>query len=516
MKESTLRRAVAVAAAAALLVGITGCAASQPDAAEAKDSLVVVQQADIASLSTNIASQRTASRVAGEITEAAVKISFDGDTPVLIPGLAESWEQLDEHTWQFHVRPDVSFTNGEALTAEAFRSTIEQYRQDPAGKVTTIMQNVQIEVVDEMTFNVITDEPNLGSLPVQMTWMAVLPPEYRGSMTDAEFGDAPVGTGPYMLDEWKKGISVALVANPDYWGEQPEITKVTIQTVPDAATRVGMLETGAADLVADITPDMISRAEGISGAVLKWGASDTRSTLVLNSNTPPTDNLLVRQAINHAVDKESLAQSLFGGHATAIPSPIVKGELGYTEDFDGYDYDPEKAKKLLAEAGYPDGVAIDLNYTIGTSVQDQKVAEALQAMLEAVGFTVNMKGGAFATLQPTWREPGKSSGIYTMTYGPVYPDSSFLFNKAYFHPESVYGSVWTAYDETLTQISDEALSTADEAERQALYEEAARRVMDEALWVPMFNYQNGYAMSEQLDWSPVPDNRFYFENASFK
>ncbi len=516
MKESTLRRGIVVGLAAAMIAGIAGCASTPEDTGAVKDELVVVQQADIASLSTNIASQRTASRVAGEITEAAVKIEFDGDKPTLVPGLAESWEQIDPHTWQFAVRPGVTFTNGEKLTAEAFKTTLDQYRQDPAGKVTTIMQNVQIEVVDDMTFNVITEEPDLGSLPVQMTWMAVLPPEYRGSMTDAEFGDAPVGTGPYMLDEWKKGISVTLVANPDYWGDAPKISKITVQTVPDAATRVGMLETGAADLVADITPDMTARAEAIPGTEVKWGASDTRSSLVLNSNTPPTDNLLVRQAINYAVDKESLAASLFGGHATAISSPIVKGELGYDPDFDEYGYDPDKARALLKEAGYADGVAIDLNYTIGTSVQDQKVAEALQAMLEDVGFTVNMKGGAFATLQPTWREPGKSSGIYTMTFGPVYPDSSFLFNKAYFHPDAVYGSVWTAYDETLTQLSDQALTTSDEKERQKLYEEAAKRVMDQALWVPMFNYQNGYAMAEDLDWSPVPDNRFYFENASFR
>ncbi|WP_353114454.1 ABC transporter substrate-binding protein [Microbacterium sp.] len=517
MKESTWRRGLAIGLAAAVLATIAGCAASpDADGGKKKDSIIVVQQADIASLSTNIASQRTASRVAGEINEAAVKITFDGDKPKLVPGLAESWEQKDEHTWRFTVRPDVTFTNGEKLTAAAFKSTLEQYRQDPAGKVTTIMKNVQINVVDEMTFDVVTEESNLGSLPVQMTWMAVLPPEYRGSMTEAAFGDAPIGTGPYMLDEWKKGISVTLKANPDYWGEKPAIKKVTVQTVPDAATRVGMLETGAADLVSDITPDMIKRAEGIPGTTVKWGASDTRSTLVLNTNTAPTDNLLVRQAINYAVDKESLAKSLFGGHATPISSPIVKGELGYDPDLDEYPYDPEKAKQLLAEAGYPNGVAIDLNYTIGTSVQDQKVGEALQAMLEAVGFTVNMKGGAFATLQPTWREPGKSSGIYTMTFGPVYPDSSFLFNKAYFHPDAVYGTVWTKTDDTLTALSDKALTTSDEKERQDLYEQAAKRVMDEALWVPMFNYQNGYAMVEGLDWKPVPDNRFYFENASFR
>src|SRR5699024_7278985 len=130
-----------------------------------------------------------------EISEAAVKIKYDGNTPELVPGLAESWEMIDEHTWEFKVRQGVTFTNGEELTADDFKNTLEYYRDDPGGKITTIMNNTEIEVVDDETFHVITEEPNYGALPVQMTWMAILPSEYRGEMTEAEFGDAPIGTG---------------------------------------------------------------------------------------------------------------------------------------------------------------------------------------------------------------------------------------------------------------------------------------------------------------------------------
>jgi len=509
---------LSAATAAAMMVGATACTSAAPEGpSSTKDSIVVVQQADIASLSTNIASQRTASRVAGEINESATRIAFNGNESSLEPALAESWKQIDAHTWQFKVRPDVKFTNGEKLTAETFKTTLAQHRENAAGKVTFIMQNVEIQIVDEMTFNAITEEENLGSLPVQMTWMSVMPTDYRGSMTEAEFGDNPIGTGPYTLKAWKKGISVELQANEDYWRGAPKIKSVTIQTVPDPATRVGMLETGAADVITDVTPEMAARVEAITGTTLKWGASDSRSMLVLNTNTPPTDNVKVRQAINYAVDKKSLADALFTGHAIPLEGVFVEGELGYDANYKGYKYDQEKARKLLAEAGYPNGgVPIDLNYTIGTSPQDQKVGEALQAMLEEVGFTVTMKGGEFATLQPTWRKPGESSGIYTMSFGPVYPDTSFLFNKAYFHPDAVYGTIWTKTDDELTRISDEALTTADAKTRQKLYEKANKRVMDQALWVPMFVFQNGFGMIDSLDWSPVPDNRFYFENASFK
>lgn len=518
MKHHIPKLLLSAAVAAAMVVGVTACTSDTDEGSvAAKDSLIIVQQADVASLSTNIAAQRTASRIAGEITEAATRISFESGEMTIEPALAESWNQLDAHTWEFKVRSGVEFTNGAKLTAEDFKRSLDLYRENPAGKVTTIMNNIEIDVIDDSTFNVITAEENLGSLPIQLTWMAILPADYRAGMTEAEFGDSPIGTGPYMLKAWQKGISIELEANENYWRGAPEIKTVTIQFVSDAATRVGMLETGAADIAADLTPAVAPRAEAIPGTVFKWGDSDIRSMLVLNSNTPPTDDLLVRRAISHAIDKEALVDTLFSGHAGALEGVLIANELGYDPDFKGYEYDPDKARELLAEAGYPDGnIPIDFNYTIGTNLQDDKVAEALQAMFEAVGFDVSMKGGEFATMQPTWREPGASSGIYQMTYGPVYPDTSFQFNKAYFHPGAVYGPIWTKKDDVLTKIADEALTTADPKDRQKLYEEANARVIDQALWVPLFTFQNGYAMIDSLNWSPVIDNRFYFENASFK
>lgn len=518
MKDLNRRRPLAVVVAIGVTSGLIGCVGGAgPGENEAKDSIVVAQTAEIPSLNMNIASQRTSSRVAGEISEAAVKIKYDGNSPELVPGLSESWQMIDDHTWEFKVRQGVKFTNGEELTADDFKDSLEYYRDDPGGKITTIMSNTEIEVIDEETFHVVTEEPNYSALPVQMTWMAVMPSEYRGGMTEAEFGQEPVGTGPYELKDWKQGVSIELQANEDYWGEEPELKSVIIQTVPDPATRVGMLETGAADIVADVTPDLASRVEAIDGVNLEWGDSDSRSMLVLNTNTPPTDDVRVRQAINFAIDKESLVDSLFGGHAKTISGVTVDGELGHDPAFNGYEHDPEKARELLAEAGYPNGnIDIDLNYTIGTSLQDKKVAEALEAMLSDVGFNPSMKGGAFATLQPTWREPGASSGIYTMSYGPVYPDQGFLYNKAYFHPEAVYGEIWTETDDKLTELSDKALTTADQDERDELYRKANERVMELALWVPMINYENGYGIVEGLEWSPVTDNRFYFEYASLE
>ncbi|MGH8963931.1 MAG: ABC transporter substrate-binding protein, partial [Actinomycetes bacterium] len=377
-----LKRALGTTIAAILVVVTAACTGAGPGRPGSTDSLVVVQQASVQSLNPNIASQRSSSRIAGEIVESAVKISYDGATPTLVPGLAESWQQFEPTRWRFAVRPNVTFSNGEPLTAEAFAKSLEYYRQDPAGKVTIVMSNIEIEVVDPMTFDVVTSTPDLGSLPAQMTWMPIVPPAYRGGMSDADFGIAPIGTGPYVLANWQKGVAIELEANPGYWGEQPAIKKVTIKTVPDAATRVGMLETGAADIVGDITPELAPRVERIQNAKVDFAPSDSRVFLALRTDRAPTDDVRVRQAINYAIDRQAIIDSLFHGHADPLTGLFVEGEAGYDPSFGGYTYDPGKARALLAEAGHPDGVAIDLNYTIGTSVLDEEVAQALQGQLQ--------------------------------------------------------------------------------------------------------------------------------------
>ena len=478
-----------------------------------KDTLTVVQAGDVPSLSPNIASQRAASRVSGEILEGAVKIKYVDGSPTLVPGLAESWSQTGPTTWEFKVRPNVTFTNGEKLTSKAFVDSLAQHRQDPAGKVSGVMKNIEIAAVDDMTFKVTTDSENLGSLPAQLTWLLIMPPEYRGKMTDAEFGNAPVGTGPYKLAKWDKGSAITLAANETYWGAKPAIKNIVIKTVPDHATAVGLLQTGAADVVTDVTPDLMERVRGISTAELVTAPTDFALFLVLSTASGPTKDLKVRQAINYAIDRQTILSKLYKDLADPLAGPITPGQVGYQKDFKSYDYNPDKAKALLAEAGNPQ-VEIDLNYTIGSSVLDDKLGEVLQAQLQEVGFKVNMKGGPFAKLQPLWRDPTKSSGMYMMSFGPIYPDSSFLFKQAYFDKKAVYGT-WGS-DAKVSEYADKAVATVDPTERAKLFSDAQQAAMDQALWAPILVLRQAVGVSKNLNWTPPADTRFYFEEATWK
>ncbi|XHB98462.1 ABC transporter substrate-binding protein [Nitratireductor sp. ac15] len=435
------------------------------------------------------------------------------------PKLAESWSQVDARTWRFKVRPGVKFSNGEPLTAEAFAKTLEFWRAYPGGKSAATFANIDINVVDEMTFDVVTEKENLSSLPAQMTYFVVAPPRYHESLGEpaeaqVAFGNDPIGTGPYLLDEWQKGVVIKLKENPEYWGEKPTIKDIEIRSVSDPATRVSLLQSGAADVIGDIPVSLYDRIAAMDGKKMVGARSDVRVFLALNLSTAPTDNVLVRKAISYAIDRKLIIDRLLRGHAEETQGIFAPGELGYTADFSAYSYDPEKARALLKEAGFDGPVPITLNYPIGTFDIDQQLAEVIQAQLQEVGFEVAMKGGPNPSLQPLWRKPGSSEGIYLYQMSPVYPDSNFLMNTAYFGSGSVYRAFGT--DEKLDEISHAAATAKEAEERQALYEKAQERAITElAMWVPLYIRELGYGMVEEFNWDPPASNRLNFSSVKF-
>lgn len=502
-----------LAVAAAVTLGLTGCV-NTPESIDNSDrTLNVVQVSPITSLNPNIESNRSSVRVGEAIIETATKYVLDesGEKLELVPGLAESWTQLDPTTWQFKVRPNVEFSNGEKLTAQAFADTLTFWRADKAGGHFIVHQNIEIEVVDDLTFNVITATPNYGPLLAQMSYFHVLPPAYSAEVGAEQFGAAPIGTGPYVLKNWQQGVSIELEANPNYWGEQPKIKHIVIRSVTDDATRVAEIETGSADIVMDLPPDMLQRTEDLPNAHVESARPYYRVFLALKTESGPLSDVRIRQAVNYAIDREGIANSLFLGHAFPAYGTFVKGEPGFDENFKGYPYDPDKARELLAEAGY-DGSEITLNYTIGSSLLDSKVAEAVQAQLEAVGIKVNMLGGP-PTITQTWRLP-EASGAFQLTFTPVYPDSSFIF-KAYF----AHDSAWVAFG-TSPELDDFALrsiSTTDQDEREQIFFEAQDYIMnDEALWAPLYQVEENSGVSDDVVWKARPDSKYNFADAEFK
>lgn len=483
--------------------------------AQSKDTLNVVQGAVVNMLEPDFESVRPSLRISSEIVESITKYVWDGKEYRLEPSLAETWEQVDDHTWRFHLRPDVKFTNGEPLTAEAVKFTKDVYmenkRSGPA-----LVGDLEIKVVDELTFDVVTKVRNLPTVPAQLSFLFVYPPAYFAQVQTQGFGNAPIGTGPYMLESWQKGVAINLTVNPTYWGDKPQIQNIIYRSIADDMTRVAELQAGTADVVADLSPSLTPLVEVLPDVEVKRVPSQRRVFFFVSAKHKPTDDVRVRQAIAHAIDRNAIVSSLLGHDAVPLKGIYLPGEIGYEASFAGIPYDPDKAKTLLAEAGYPNGVTIELNFTQDGSVMEPYVAQAVQAQLTKVGITANLTGAAQSIMAQKYGA-GDSSGINLQNYAPMYADSSFLVSRAYFSSGARYGGYLEANDRHLDELGSAANLTTDADFRQKTYAEIEQHiVVDKAYWVPLYQLVDSYGVSKKIDWEPRPDQNFNFGIATIR
>ena len=256
----------------------------------------------------------------------------------------------------------------------------------------------KVEVVDEHTVNVVSKGP-FPVLLARMTYagsgsVVMLPPKYVQEKGD-DFAAHPIGTGPFKFVEWVKGDRVTLEANPDYWRGKPKVQRVTFRFVPETATRIASLLNGETDIIENIPPDQVERVAGSPNAVV-GKTSDGMIVAYYQFDTraeSPVKNRKVREAINHAIDWDTIVKDLLRGHARRRPVPLDPGDLGMNAGVKTFAYDPEKAKKLLAEAGYPGGFTFTMPTSNGRYMEDRAVTEAIAAYLGKVGIK--------ATVQPT-------------------------------------------------------------------------------------------------------------------
>ena len=460
------------------------------------EELIIVQGSEPASMAPDVDAITTSRRFTWHIFDTCTRYAWNGDQLELVPWLCESWEQVDPTTWRFTLRDGITFHNGEPLTAEAFEFTLETYKNNQA-MLSTIFADRTITAVDDLTFDVVTDVENLQSLPASMSAMWVYPPQYYQEVGMEEFGNDPVGTGPYQFVSWEKGVEIRIEAVEDWWGPtQPQIQTIVHQAVAEASSRVALLETGDAHLVTDLPPELGDRVDASDGSHTVTIPSTRRFFLMFNTFLPPTDDPLVRQAVNYAIDRDALRNELFSGFAGEFNGVFVPGEAGFDPDFEGYPHDVERARELLAEAGYGDGVEIDLNYPIGNYTLDAATNEALVAMLAEAGITANLNGGPISEISQLYATQ-EAPGMSFFTFAPLWLDPSFV-GLVHFTSSSLYRYNFTDQQDALLA---EALAEQDADVREETYRDIQESlIMDRAVWAPLFTQVDIYGVSDLLDW----------------
>ncbi|HEV7662130.1 MAG TPA: ABC transporter substrate-binding protein, partial [Chloroflexota bacterium] len=274
-------------------------------------------------------------------------------TPV--PDLAEKWDNPDDKTWVFHLRPNIKFHDGSDLTASDVKFTYESVL-DPAFNSPSRAFYLSVDRVDATDKNTVTFTLKAPFAPFLSYMDLAILPQAAVQKLGADFGTKPVGTGPFKVDRWTTGDTIELSANDAFYGGRPNLDRVRLKVVPDNSARVVALESGDLDFVqSPVSPQDVSRVQ--SGGKLKVDRTPAAGYTYINLNTadPILADKKVRQALSHLVNKQQIIDTIYKGIGKPANGPIVPGMWAYPADVPSFDYNPDTAKALLDEAGWKAG-----------------------------------------------------------------------------------------------------------------------------------------------------------------
>jgi peptide/nickel transport system substrate-binding protein len=493
--------------ASAALVLLTATAALSQPRSKPEGTVVIGMRAELTTLNQQAGSVPEIT-VGENLFETLVYRNLDGSVR---PHLAERWTVSgDGLTWIFHLRRGVKFHNGEPFNAQAVKFSLE-WIQDP--KVFTQFKGYwtevkTIEVVDDQTVRLHLSKPNPLMIALLPWHLPILPPRYVSENRET-WGRKPVGTGPYRFVEWIPNERIVMEANLDYWQGPPPFQRLVFRPIPDETARTAALLSGAVQVVGPVSLDQASMVASAPGVHVVWTDSLARERLAIRHDVKPFDDLRVRQAVAHAIDKNAIIKNILGGHAVPIHGPLVPLEWGYDKNLkDPYPYNPARARELLAEAGHPNGFAVDFEYAPGITPKNNETAEAVVNYLAAAGikakvnaidygkFTSKSRTRALAPLNTSfWTGGGNFHGWQPFAILLDCEKSSALWN-----PKPRY---WcNAEVDKVVDATVQAVQARDEAKARQLMAQAQKQAAEYVYQVWLWQFRQPWGVSNKLEFKP--------------
>ena len=282
--------------------------------------------------------------------------TVDIETGEVQPSMAESWEVIDDTTWRFTLRQDITFQNGEPFNAEVAKYNLDRLI-DPDVKAYTWFfvsdaDYESCEVVDEYTIDIHTKTPS-AVVADALHYTLIVPMDYYSTTPLEELASNPIGSGPFKMTEWVPDDHMTLERWDDYWGAAPNVETVIFRPVPELSTRISELVTGGADIILNVAPDQTGQIEACETCQVLGTSGGRDIFIMIDLRFVPFDDVRVRQALNYAVDKQAILDAFFKGNGTILAG--VANGFWEDKDLEPYAYDPDKALELFAEAGYTPG-----------------------------------------------------------------------------------------------------------------------------------------------------------------
>lgn len=465
---------------------LTACGGgNDPAAGGDRTDLIVGHGADATTLDPQDSNDQPSSRVFRHIFDNLV--DFDKDMNI-VPSLAETWEvEEDGLTWNFKLKEGVKFHNGDELTSEDVKFTIERYKE--TGLVAHMLGLVEgIEIVDDYNFKLKTSEPFAALLPHLAHNSTGIMSKAATEEAGEDVGQKPIGTGPYMLEDWKAGDNIVLRRFEDFHGELPHMETITFKVIPEANNRTISLETGEVDIIYQVDPEDQGRIEEDENLVYYTSPAFSIQYMGMNTAKEPFNDVRVRRAINHAIDKEQLIDVILRGSGEPATQVLNSSLLGHNPEIEDYEYDPEKAKELLAEAGYPEGFEAEL-WTNDNQIR-VRMTEMIQAQLREVGINLTLKTiewGAYLEDTATGLQD-----MYMLGWSISTADADQGISGLYHSKNLGSGGNRSFYEnDRVDELLDlGARENQDIEQREKYYQEAQQIIVDDA--VSVFTYWDSY------------------------
>jgi peptide/nickel transport system substrate-binding protein len=457
-------------------------------------------------------------------------VDFDSELNVL-PALAETWENPDNLTWIFHLRKGVTFHDGTPFTAEDVKFSIERCKNwEKSGFKATVGQVQTVEVIDEDTVKITTKEA-FGILPRKLAQIMILSKKFVEVHGEDYITDHANGTGPYKLKEWVKGDHLTLAANETYFQGAPTIKTVILRPLTNDPTRTAALLSGEVHLIDDVPVRDVDRIKTNREVEIASRPSlrliylqmdhDRVESPKIESPTGknPLMDVRVRKAIYLGIDEEAIVKHVMNDFAVPASQFYPSAVFGYDDSIKRPAYNPEKAKTLLKEAGYPEGFAITIDSPNDRYVNDEKIAQAIAASLARIGLQVKVNAIPKKTFFPMTDR--RETSFFLIGWSCADGDASaFLDGITHtYDKERGYGRYNRGRysNPKVDALIEAASSTVDQNERLKNMQEAQRiALLEDQSIIPLHFQEDIYAKSKKLNWKPRADHYLWYYDMKFQ
>jgi len=469
-------------------------------AAQAREAdLIISQKADVETFDPSQTNNTSTHNVNINIFDTLVRLSDDGRS--FVGELAESWKLVDPTTWQFKLRRGVKFHDGEELNAAAvkftFDSTMDPERKTRERPTYTAFKEVRVD--DPYTVSFITHRPYAIAL-TQLQYLMIVPPGYVKQVGWDEFGRRPVGSGAFKFKEWERDVRVVLEANDAYWKGKPKLRTLAFRPIPEDAARIAAIQRGEVDIIDAVPYDRIKELQGIPAVRISQRQGEQIYIGLDTLRVEPFKKREVRQALNYAVNADALVKSLLLGYAVRLNGPFFPTTPGYDEKIPAYPYDPERARRMLAQAGYPAGFDVDfaLSPAFQGIAKGAEVGEAVAGQLARVGGRVKIVVQDSAAIFSDYSAKKLQMYLFAWKSSP----------EAGRHLETLLHSKTRGYyyqNPEADRLIDAYFAALDPRKRREAGRELHAFLREDAPWIFLYQQMDLFGVRKNVTWEAKPD-----------